>query len=251
VDYYSVLDSLLQRGMLCHYFDGIESTNSFLVNRPLSDKIELCVTREQTHGKGQYGRSWQSQKDGSILFSLRKNFSQKCNLNGLSLVVGIAIVKALEKETSISGLNIKWPNDIYFDNKKLAGILLESQSQSQSQAVVIGVGINYSLDKDMICDTPWIDLKKLATTLPDIRALTASIVNTILLLTERFELNGFEDFQIDWTRYDMLKGRQIHVEQEGESISGEILGVSPQGALKVLIKNEIKELYSSRNIAFI
>ena len=68
----------------------------------------------------------------------QKEFSQQSNLNGLSLVVGLAIIKALEDELSISGLTIKWPNDIYFDNKKLAGILLENQARSSNLVVVIG-----------------------------------------------------------------------------------------------------------------
>ena len=107
--------------------------------------MQLCVTREQTQGKGQYGRHWESQRDGSILFSIRRNFPQECNLNGLSLVVGLAIVKVLEKECLVEGFKIKWPNDIYFESKKLAGVLLENKMQSGSQSVVIGVGINYAL----------------------------------------------------------------------------------------------------------
>ena len=236
---------------MCHYFDSIESTNQFLSNRPFSNNTELCVARQQTQGKGQYGRTWQSQKDGSILFSIRRSFPQECNLNGLSLVVGLAIIKALEAELSISGMTIKWPNDIYYDNKKLAGILLENQTHSSNQLVVIGVGINYALNEDMVCETPWIDLTGVTKTLPDIKNLTTSIINHILILTERFELKSFADFQMDWERYDMLKGKQISFEREGNSITAEVLGVSSEGALKVLAQNKVEELYSSRNINYI
>jgi len=251
VDYYSYLVSLLPRDLECHYFDSIESTNQFLSNRPFSSNTELCVARQQTRGKGQYGRTWQSQKDGSILFSIRRSFSQQSNLNGLSLVVGLAIIKALEDELSISGLTIKWPNDIYFDNKKLAGILLENQTHSSNQVVVIGVGVNYALNEDMVCETPWVDLAALTKELPDIRNPTASIIKHVLALTERFELKGFADFQMDWERYDMLKGKQISIEREGNSITAEVLGVSSNGALKVFAQNKVEELYSSRNINYI
>ena len=236
---------------MCHYFDSIESTNQFLSNRPFSNNTELCVARQQTQGKGQYGRTWQSQKDGSILFSIRRSFSQECNLNGLSLVVGLAIIKALEAELSISGMTIKWPNDIYYDNKKLAGILLENQTYPSNQLVVIGVGVNYALNEDMVCETPWIDLTELAKKLPSISNLTASIINHTLALTERFELNGFADFQMDWERYDMLKGKQISFEREGASITAEVLGISSKGALKIIAQNKVEELYSSRNINYI
>ena len=236
---------------MCHYFDSIDSTNQFLSNRPFSNNTELCVARQQTQGKGQYGRTWQSQKDGSILFSIRRSFSQECNLNGLSLVVGLAIIKALEGELSVSGMTIKWPNDIYYDNKKLAGILLENQTYPSNQLVVIGVGVNYALNEDMVCETPWIDLTELAKKLPSISNLTASIINHTLALTERFELKGFADFQMDWERYDMLKGKQISFEREGASITAEVLGISSKGALKIIAQNKVEELYSSRNINYI
>ena len=251
MDYYSYLVSLLPKDVVCHYFDSIENTNQFLSNRPFSNNTELCVARQQTHGKGQYGRTWQSQKDGSILFSIRRSFSQECNLNGLSLVVGLAIIKALEGELSVSGMTIKWPNDIYYDNKKLAGILLENQTYPSNQLVVIGVGVNYALNEDMVCETPWIDLTGVTKTLPDIKNLTTSIINHILILTERFELKSFADFQMDWERYDMLKGKQISFEREGNSITAEVLGVSSKGALKVFAQNKVEELYSSRNINYI
>ena len=162
--HYSSLVDLLPKDLECHFFDSIESTNLFLVNRPFSNKVLLCVTREQTRGKGQHGTHWKSQRDGSILFSIRRNFPKECNLNGLSLVVGLAIVKVLEKECLVEGFKIKWPNDIYFESKKLAGILLENQILSGDQSVVIGVGINYSIGKSMIFEIPWTDLAKIKKT---------------------------------------------------------------------------------------
>ena len=117
MDYYSSIVELLPEDLECHFFDSIDSTNLFLSKVPFSNKVQLCLTREQTQGKGQYGRVWESQRDGSILFSIRRHFPQECNLNGLSLVVGLAIVKVLEKECLVEGFKIKWPNDIYFEGK--------------------------------------------------------------------------------------------------------------------------------------
>ena len=249
--HYSSLVELLPKDLECHFFDSIESTNLFLTNKPITNSVELCVTREQTQGKGQFGRDWESQRDCSILFSIRRNFPQECNLSGLSLVVGLAIVKALEEECLAEGLKIKWPNDIYFENKKLAGVLLESQVQSGNQSVVIGVGINYSIEQAMMFEIPWTDLEKIAKTLPDIKSLTAAIINNILVMSEHFSVSGFEDFRSDWKRYDMLKGKKIKCTDLRESFEGEALGVSKNGALKVFTKNGVKELYSSRHIEYI
>ena len=249
--HYSSLVNLLPKDLECHFFDSIESTNLFLTNRPFSNKVQLCLAREQTQGKGQYGRNWESQRDGSILFSIRRNFPQECNLNGLSLVVGLAIVKVIEQECLVEGFKIKWPNDIYFESKKLAGVLLENQTQLESQSVVIGVGINYFIDQSMIFEIPWTDLSKITKKLPDIELLTAEIINNILVMSEHFSVFGFDDFRSDWNRYDMLQGKKVKCTDLKDSFEGEVLGVSSKGALKIFTKNGVKELYSSRHIEYI
>ena len=249
--HYSSLVDLLPKNLECHFFDSIESTNLFLTNRPFSNKVQLCLAREQTQGKGQYGRNWESQRDGSILFSIRRNFAQECNLNGLSLVVGLAIVKVIEQECLVEGFKIKWPNDIYFESKKLAGVLLENQTQLENQSVVIGVGINYFIDQSMIFEIPWTDLSKITKKLPDIELLTAEIINNILVMSEHFSVFGFDDFRSDWNRYDMLQGKKVKCTDLKDSFEGEVLGVSSKGALKIFTKNGVKELYSSRHIEYI
>jgi len=251
VVHYSSLVDLLPKDLECHFFDSIESTNLFLTNRPFSNKVQLCLAREQTQGKGQYGRNWESQRDGSILFSIRRNFPQECNLNGLSLVVGLAIVKVIEQECLVEGFKIKWPNDIYFESKKLAGVLLENQTQLENQSVVIGVGINYFIDQNMIFEIPWTDLSKITKKLPDIELLTAEIINNILVMSEHFSVFGFDDFRSDWNRYDMLQGKKVKCTDLKDSFEGEVLGVSSKGALKIFTKNGVKELYSSRHIEYI
>ena len=249
--YYSSLVELLPKDLECHFFDSIESTNYFLTNKPFSNKVQLCVAREQTQGKGQHGRLWESQRDGSILFSIRRNFPKECNLNGLSLVVGLAIAKVLERECLAVGFQIKWPNDIFFEDKKLAGVLLENKMQSKNQSVVIGVGINYALDLDLVFEIPWTDLSRITKILPDIRFLTAKIINEILVMSEHFKAFSFDDFQSDWKRYDMLKGKYIKCINLEDSFEGEVVGVSSQGALKIYTKNGVKELYSSEYIQYI
>ena len=251
MDYYSSLKRLIGNDLECHYFDSLESTSSFLNSLPSSNIAQLCVTREQTQGKGQHGREWLSQKDGSILLSIRQTFGIDINLNGLSLVVGLAIIKALERECKVDGFKIKWPNDIYFREAKLAGILLENSIQDGSQSVIIGVGLNYYLEQEIFCDIPWIDLSKIGKKLPDIHELTASIINNILSMSAYFKLNGLSDLLSQWDQYDMLKGAKLKSIEFGKSFEGVVVGISNQGALEVLTENGTKELYSSKNIEYI
>ena len=242
---------MLSDDLDCHFFDSIDSTNLFLSNKPYSKKTQVCVTRQQSDGRGQYGRKWVSQKDGSILFSIRQNFIQEENLSGLSLIIGLAIIKVLENEYSFQGFKIKWPNDIYFKDGKLAGILVENQVQSGIQSVVIGVGLNYNLGKNFNCDSPWIDLSKMQQKIPDIQQLIAKLINNILLSIDNFKNQGLMDLELKWDQYDMLNGCKLKISQSDEIVEGIVTGINDKGGLKVLTKNGVQELYSSKHIEFI
>ena len=248
---YSTITDLIQQRVDCVFFDSIESTNDYLIAQPFQEVIQLCIAREQTQGKGQYGRVWCSQKDGSVLFSIRQNFDASCDLSGLSLVVALAIVKSLEEACTIERLSIKWPNDIYFGDKKLSGILLENQLHGDKQSVVIGVGVNYALGENLGCETPWIDLTTISDSVTNIKVLTAAIINTILAYVKRFEKNGFEDFQSEWVAYDMLKGQRAKVERASNPFAGEVMGVNSKGALLISNENGIEVMYSSEQITYI
>ena len=251
MDYYSSLKKYLGHDIDCHFFDSIDSTNSFLANIPYSTNPQLCITREQTRGKGQFGRNWVSQKDGSIIFSIRTSFIADSNLNGLSLVVGMAIIKSIEKECDLNGLMIKWPNDVYFEDKKLAGIFMENTHYMGIQYLLIGVGINFKLVDQIDIDSPWIDLSRITSQLPNFQKITASIINNILIMSEDFQINGLSNLLSEWDDYDMLKGVEIRSTELNKEFQGHIDGITHQGALKVLTRNGVKELYSSMHIDYI
>ena len=98
---------------------------------------------------------------------------------------------------------------------------------------------------------PWTDLSRITKILPDIKFLTAEIINNILMMSEHFRVFSFDDFQLDWKRHDMLKGKQVKYADLDDSFEGEVVGVSSQGALIILTKNGVKEIYSSKYIEYI
>ena len=251
MSHFSSLKSLLEDNFDCYFFDSIDSTNSYLARTKYSTKPQICITREQTKGKGQHGRNWVSQKDGSIIFSMRKSFNEGVNLNGLSLIAGMAIIKSIEEECQLSGLKIKWPNDIYYGDKKLAGILMENTHYKSNQLVLIGVGINYQLVDTNEIDEPWVDLSRILNKLPNFQQLTAKIINNILFFLEDFQINGLSNLLSEWHHYDMLKGVRIKFRESNIELQGQIDGITHQGALKVLTKDGVKELYSSMHIEYI
>ena len=251
MNHFSSLKSLLENNFQCYFFESIDSTNSYLASTKYSTKPQICITREQTKGKGQHGRNWVSQKDGSIIFSMRKSFNEGMNLNGLSLVAGMAIIKSIEAECQLSGLKIKWPNDIYYGDKKLAGILMENTHYKSNQLVLVGVGINYQLVDTNEIDEPWVDLSRILNKLPNFQQLTAKIINNILFFLEDFQINGLSNLLSEWHHYDMLKGVRIKFRESNIELQGQIDGITHQGALKVVTKDGVKELYSSMHIEYI
>ena len=251
MSHFSSLKSLLEDNFECYFFESIDSTNSYLASTKYSTKPQICITREQTKGKGQHGRNWVSQKDGSIIFSMRKSFNEGMNLNGLSLIAGMAIIKSIEAECQLSGLKIKWPNDIYYGDKKLAGILMENTHYKSNQLVLVGVGINYQLVDTNEIDEPWVDLSRILNKLPNFQQLTAKIINNILFFLEDFQINGLSNLLSEWHHYDMLKGVRIKFRESNIELQGQIDGITHQGALKVLTKDGVKELYSSMHIEYI
>ena len=251
MSHFSSLKSLLENNFQCYFFESIDSTNSYLASTKYSTKPQICITREQTKGKGQHGRNWVSQKDGSIIFSMRKSFNEGMNLNGLSLIAGMAIIKSIEAECQLSGLKIKWPNDIYYGDKKLAGILMENTHYKSNQLVLVGVGINYQLVDTNEIDEPWVDLSRILNKLPNFQQLTAKIINNILFFLEDFQINGLSNLLSEWHHYDMLKGVRIKFRESNIELQGQIDGITHQGALKVLTKDGVKELYSSMHIEYI
>ena len=251
MSHFSSLKSLLENNFECYFSESIDSTNSYLASTKYSTKPQICITREQTQGKGQHGRNWVSQKDGSIIFSMRKSFNEGVNLNGLSLIAGMAIIKSIEAECQLSGLKIKWPNDIYYGDKKLAGILMENTHYKSNQLVLVGVGINYQLVDTNEIDEPWVDLSRILNKLPNFQQLTAKIINNILFFLEDFQINGLSNLLSEWHHYDMLKGVRIKFRESNIELQGQIDGITHQGALKVLTKDGVKELYSSMHIEYI
>ena len=251
MSHFSSLKSLLENNFECYFFESIDSTNSYLASTKYSTKPQICITREQTKGKGQHGRNWVSQKDGSIIFSMRKSFNEGMNLNGLSLIAGMAIIKSIEAECQLSGLKIKWPNDIYYGDKKLAGILMENTHYKSNQLVLVGVGINYQLVDTNEIDEPWVDLSRILNTLPNFQQLTAKIITNILFFLEDFQINGLSSLLSEWDHYDMLKGVRIKFRESNIELQGQIDGITNQGALKVVTKDGVKELYSSMHIEYI
>src|SRR6056300_481227 len=184
----------------------IESTNSYLMQRA-NEKAHATVvaTNFQTKGKGRRGRIWQSRIGESLTLSILWKFSKGASqLSGLSLVIGIALQRAMRK-LELTNTFLKWPNDLLMkidnDYFKIAGLLIELQGDMESRCTaVIGIGLNYELSdvfKKKI-DQPAMGIKNRLDPAMGINKVAALLVKEIIHILSDFDKSDFADFREEW-----------------------------------------------------
>lgn len=218
-----------------HYQTIISSTNEWILqNIPSLKKGDLCVAEYQTAGRGRRGRQWLSPFAGQIMFSFYWTFDPRKSIEGLSLVIGLAIAEVLN-------VQVKWPNDILFDGRKLGGILVEIASHKNGMLnLVIGVGINVSLPKQTEISQPYAEVCEID---PDVerQTLLPKLIQHLYVRLNIFEKNGINDeFQQAWQSYNAFSNNEVNVLTEQGVISGIEQGIDELGYLKVLCGNKIQ-----------
>ncbi|MDC0598970.1 bifunctional biotin--[acetyl-CoA-carboxylase] ligase/biotin operon repressor BirA, partial [Gammaproteobacteria bacterium] len=232
---------------------SIDSTNSHAMRRIQKEPIDLsqgkvliCLAEQQTGGKGRRGREWISPLGHNMYLSIAREFeSGAVGLEGLSLVVGLALIRALKK-SGIDGLSVKWPNDVLWGNRKLAGILLEMTGDVTGTCrVVIGLGLNIQVEAETMrgIDQPWVDVSSILSSLPGRNQLISCVINDLLLVLDEFEARGFESFMQEWDAVDAIKGCQVELlrslKAESNNIVGIASGVNESGALLLTTPNGV------------
>lgn len=214
-----------------------ESTNSYVLDVCGESSLSgvVCVAESQTQGRGRRGRTWVSPEGHNIYLSISWLFhNQLKELSGLSLVIGLAVVRALQT-FQVGGLSLKWPNDVYCQSRKLGGILIDIATKNETECLaVIGIGLNRWVASDVAADIDqqWIDLyTTMQQSMPARNQLIAQLIQQVILAVQQFEQQGFAGFQDEWDQWDHLKRRQIVLTMGQQQISGLALGVNEQGML--------------------
>ncbi len=229
---------------------SIDSTNAELLRRAnLGAPGGMCLAAEmQTAGRGRRGRTWHSALGASLTFSLLWRFDKGvAQLGGLSLVVGLAVLRALR---NIGGVDLrdshcvglKWPNDIVAGDAKLAGVLIETQGDMLGPAtVVIGIGINVNFRDSlkMHIDQPVADVNSLCGKPPSRNRLLARVLQELVVALDEFRETGFSTFKAAWREVHALHGKPVRVLfSDGSAVDAIAKDVADDGALIVTIKGK-------------
>ena len=214
----------------------IDSTNvaamSFAQNNTVYPYV--CTAEQQTGGKGRRGREWFSPYGRNLYFSITWEFAGgAASLEGLSLAVGVVVADVLA-EYGADQVQLKWPNDILYDGKKLAGILLEMTGDAAGPCqVVVGVGLNVAmsgLDTDSI-DQPWVDLESVLKTKVVRSELQGKLLSGLFGLLSEYEAKSFAAYKQRFTERDVHLGKPVYVKLSSRVVIGESAGITDSGAL--------------------
>lgn len=247
-----LLDNKLIKNALANYnvkleiFESVASTNQYLQKK--ADKnILVCLSEEQTLGKGRLERYWYSPFGQNIYLSCKYSFQKDVSeLSGLSLVVSLAIVKTLQHYKLPHSILTKWPNDITYHNQKICGILVEIQAESHGKCeATIGIGINVNmLDDDNCINQAWTSLRKILGEYIDRNHLTVLLLENLFAYLEKFKKKGFAPFTEEWNTIDSLYNKKITLNNLNNKETGIAKGVDDSGYL-ILKTNEKLKSYSS------
>ncbi|MFQ0993755.1 bifunctional biotin--[acetyl-CoA-carboxylase] ligase/biotin operon repressor BirA [Gilliamella sp. BG2] len=219
-----------QSNSRCEILPIIDSTNQYLLDR--IDQLtsgDCCVAEFQSKARGRRGRKWFSPFGTNLYFSMYWRLEQGvAAAMGLSLVVGIVIADTL-RTLSGQDIKVKWPNDLYLNDQKLAGILVELAGKTGDCAhVVIGVGVNLTMTNP---DTNIVNQKWASLGNVDRNLLVAQVAKTLKSQLIEFEKHGLLPFINDWNRLDNFVNRPVKLLIGDNIIQGIAKGINDQGAL--------------------
>ena len=229
-------------GFTVEVLPEIDSTNTELMRRAKAGQLDpvLLVAERQTAGRGRLGRHWHGHSASagalqSLTFSMGLPLAPQ-NWSGLSLAVGVSVAQSLHPD-----LRLKWPNDIWLNERKLGGILIETGSFGNVRYGVIGVGINIAPRDGSGLSTPPAWLQEVA---PDVEAGRAlmQIAPALVRTVQRFEAQGFAAFQERFNALDLLAGRAVDC---SDGTTGCAQGADEAGALRVQTASGLRKITSA------
>jgi BirA family biotin operon repressor/biotin-[acetyl-CoA-carboxylase] ligase len=219
----------------------VTSTNSVLLERlpPPPGECEVALAEFQSAGRGRRGRPWFAPPGGAVCLSMSWTFAQvPRDVGSLSLGIGVCVLRALSR-LGVSGLQLKWPNDVLIGDAKLGGILIELRAEAAGPAcVVIGIGLNVALGAALVAQinatgVVATDLSTAAVSRAPRNAIAAQVIESCIGGLLEFEREGLRAFMEEWRHADALRGRTVTVSNGDERTRGVARGVDVTGALLV------------------
>ena len=225
----------------------LESTNSTLFARSdvPPEHCDVLLAEVQTAGRGRRGRTWLATPGGALCLSLGWSLGQMPrDMGSLGLAVGVCALQALRAHlpsgiVAATPLQLKWPNDLLCDSRKVGGILIDMRAEAGGPSyVVLGIGLNVTLDEAArsrisATGTEPCDLRSLGVAPLHRNEVVTSLIQCLTRGLAVFEHEGLKPFRDEWQRADALRGKAVNVTTVQDSARGIACGIDLDGALLV------------------
>lgn len=216
----------------------IDSTNQYLMDKIRSNETitdgHTVVAECQLKGRGRRGRAWVSPFGSHVYLSrYYKSYEGLGEISGLSLAIGIAITQALNDSFGIQ-TQLKWPNDILHNGKKLAGVLVEAEGQSDGIChLIVGIGLNINMPREVssLIDQPWVDLAEISGGIIDRNELIGALLHSLDLVMSEFTVNKLQHLHKTWNTLNAFKDCMVDVTSGTNVKKGKCIGIDESGAL--------------------
>lgn len=231
-----------------------DSTNTNFLNHLKSSVAgDALLAEVQTQGRGRQGNVWCTTLGDDLMLSMIFFLEDNDNHLGLSLVAGVAVIKALQ-DLNLKEVQLKWPNDLFYKGAKLGGILVETKRgvlEQGTMAVVVGIGLNVHgsgkirsqiLNRNVACIDDFAQAKISR------NDLAIKIINELKLNLKLYVNLGLSSFLETFSQVDFLYGKKISVKVGEKNLEGLALGVDEKGCLKLKVGNVIKTIASGYNL---
>jgi len=227
------------------------STNKTIAGSSVNNYAVL-LAESQTEGCGRRQKKWASPVGKNIYLSIKFHLKHSNNIHFIPLITAVSICKTLYR-LGIVDCQIKWPNDIYLNAKKLGGILVESRyNMDQGHSIIIGIGLNINMTANNEIDQPWTSLLNITKKSYDRNIIVAEILSELITQLNTIEYFNKTQFIVDWDLLDYLKDKKINIIEEYRTYNAISRGIADDGALLVEISDnfllktkEIKKVYAA------
>lgn len=232
----------------CQVLGSVASTNALAgataLERP--GQGAAWFAEHQSAGRGRRGRTWVSPYGRNLYFSLAWQFDAPLSqLAGLSIAAGATLAVLLQQH-GLSGHGLKWPNDLLWEGKKLAGILLEVNGETGGPAnAVLGIGINLELEQALQAqiDQPASSLRD-AGMLVGRNRLAGELLRSSVEMCHRFAESGLQPFLAQWREFDLFRDQWVRLTGPGLEHQGRCLGLGDDGGLMLQQDGAVRTFYA-------
>ena len=226
-------------------FEAIDSTNTYLKhNHNNLEDFTFVSAKYQSKGRGRGSRVWKSENGTNLLFSLLiKEESLISKFKDISIISAYSLIQVLEEKYHIPDLSIKWPNDIYYKDNKICGILLEAVTTGKIDCLIVGIGLNVNqktFDNDL--KHPASSVSLILNRDIEIAELKQSIYEQLAFNLQKLKQD--EDFYDNIVKYDYLKNKEVYADIDNEVKKIKVVGINRDYSLRIEDGNEFRDLFT-------